>query len=208
MRFGSVKSSNYSKIRANTGGFTLVELIISVAIFVFMTVLLVSKYGNFSNGILTTNIAYDIAITIRQSQAFGLHVRQTNSSFSGAYGTHFTKASSGNTKFELFFDANSDSVFTSGPTPGVVPDETLAGYVLKRNSIIQDIAVGTGPANITAHPDSLNVVFKRPDPDAIITAVTGGTKTKVAYAEIILKGPDASTRKIVVRRTGQISIEK
>lgn len=184
------------------------ELIISVAIFVFMTVLLVSKYGNFSNGILTTNMAYDVAITIRQAQAFGLHVRQTNQSFSGSYGTYFTKVGAGNTKFTLFFDANKDSIFTSGPTPGVAPDETLAAYVLKRSSIVQDLKVGTDSNNITAHPDSLNIVFKRPDPDAIITAVTGGSRTIVSYAEVILKGPDATTRKIVVRKTGQISIEK
>lgn len=189
-------------------GFTLIELIIALAIFVFMTVLLVSKYGTFNSTILTTNVAYDIAITIRQAQAYGLHFKVTDNSFTGAYGAYFTKAADGNTSFKIFNDLDKDGLFTSGPTVGVSPDETVASYNMRRNSSVVDLKVGTNASNITGHPDSLHVVFKRPDPDAIIAAVTGGVLTIVPYAEVVIVGPDESTRRIVVSKTGQISIEK
>lgn len=189
-------------------GFTLVELIIALAIFVFMTILLVSKYGSFNSTILTTNVAYDVAITIRQAQAFGLHFKVNDSSLTGAYGTYFTKAGGSNTSFSIFNDLNSDGVFTAGLTAGVAPDETVASYNMRRNSSVVDLKTGTNASNITGQPDSLHIVFKRPDPDAIITAVTGGVKTIVPYAEVVIQGPDESTRRIVVSKTGQISIEK
>ncbi len=56
-------------------GFTLIELVISIAIFVIMTALVVAKYGNFNQGALLTDTAYDIALVLHTAQSYGLSVK-------------------------------------------------------------------------------------------------------------------------------------
>jgi prepilin-type N-terminal cleavage/methylation domain-containing protein len=56
-------------------GFTIIELVVSVAIFAFMTAFLVARYGTFNQGVLLTNLAYDVALTIRNAQSYGLNVK-------------------------------------------------------------------------------------------------------------------------------------
>jgi hypothetical protein len=51
----------------------------------------------------------------------------------------------------------------------------------------------------------MDVMFLRPDPNAIITANgNGGTTYSYAYIEIL--SPDGTSKKIEVRKTGQIEI--
>jgi len=73
--------------------FTLVELMVSVGIFLMMTGLVVAKYGNFNQSVLLTNLAYDVALTIRTAQTYGLSVRNndlsnSSSDFQSGYGVH------------------------------------------------------------------------------------------------------------------------
>ena len=69
------KSYTLNPIPSRSGGFTLIELIVSVAIFVFMTALVVAKYGNFNQSVLMTDLAYDIALTLRTAQTYGVSVQ-------------------------------------------------------------------------------------------------------------------------------------
>src|SRR6185369_4435025 len=81
------------KLPFSKRGFTLIELLISVAIFVYMTGLLVAKYGNFNQSVLLTDLAYDVALTIRTAQTYGLSVKAVNSSpspYQYAYGVDFS----------------------------------------------------------------------------------------------------------------------
>ena len=198
----------------STAGFTLVELLVSISIFAFMTALLVVKYGNFNNGVLITNLAYDVALTIRQAQSFGLNVKQADNSktcigtfgasgdaFQCSYGAHFETADSSH--FKLFLDdylVNSvyDCVGTSCSTGG---DYIINSYAIKRGATVSRLCVttGTGSCNDVS---SLDIVFQRPNPDAIINGSTVNT-----YAQIELRATDGTLKHVVVRKTGQISIE-
>ncbi|MES2470885.1 MAG: type II secretion system protein [Patescibacteria group bacterium] len=182
-------------------GFTLVELMISISIFVFMTAFLVSKYGTFNGSILVTNVAYDIAITIRQAQAYGLYVRQgIGGNFDSAYGTYFNTGA--NDEFKLFVDASGDFFYQSSPA-----DEVLNKYKLKKNMSIKSLCASNSDSTCDSSPVSaLSVAFKRPDPTAIITTTPGGPRKR--YAKIVVAATDGSTRKIIVRDNGQISIEQ
>src|SRR4051812_36480456 len=84
---------NMFSLSKKSKGFTLVELMISVAIFIILTVLLVAKYGNFNQGVLFTNLAYDMALTLRTAQTYGLSVQNQEQSsqpiFQYPYGVSF-----------------------------------------------------------------------------------------------------------------------
>ncbi len=205
-------------------GFTLIELVITIAIFAAMTTYLLAKYGKFNQSLLLTNLAYDVALTIRTAQSFGLNVKSISTSaaapsFDFPYGAHFDITGSNNKSFVFFSDQDSmpDGKFGNGVYDPPVDDEPLTGekinsYSIKRGSIISEllVCVGEGGAGeiLCAAPDTLDISFKRPDPDARIFAngvnTIGGSKLN--YAEITLLATDGSTKKIIIRTTGQIAI--
>ena len=218
-------------------GFTLVELIVTVAIFVFMTALVVAKYGSFNDGTLLTSMAYDIALTLRDAQSYGLNVQgytppTGSQSFSYPYGMHFQSASLYNNEMILFADSYpqnqttgvyGDGICTdasgmtcqSGTTEG---DTIVTTYTLARGGLIKCLYVSNTPPLASTDPcqtsDSgsnvvvVDITFKRPDPNAIIKAYVDGSIQKFAYAVIQVENASKnSTRSIVVNETGEIAVQ-
>jgi prepilin-type N-terminal cleavage/methylation domain-containing protein len=202
-------------------GFTLIELLVSLAIFAFMTAFLVSKYGNFNQSVLLTNLAYDVAITIRSAQTFGLNVQSTgatncatlNTCFSYPYGVHFDTAAGLSNKFTLYTDIKNNCGVPTGSLPcaydsAYVPSELINSYTMKPGNTVTDICVGTGPAPACTSLGSsgtLDVTFKRPNPDAFIQT-TGAVTGTSNYAEVTLSASDGSIKKVILRSTGQIAV--
>src|SRR3989338_7579467 len=60
-------------------GFTLVELLVTLSLFVVLTTIVLFSQSKFNGSILLTNLAYDVAITVRQAQTYGVNVRETSS---------------------------------------------------------------------------------------------------------------------------------
>lgn len=184
------------KLIKNQKGFTLVELMISVGIFAIMTGFLLAKYGTFNQGVLLTNLAYDVALTIRNAQSYGLNVKSSpvggENEFNYPYGVHFSTGAS----FVFFADFNSDGRYSD--------NEKISVNNIKRGSVINDICLGTGPSDCVSSVDidGVDITFKRPDPNAIIRDDSG----TASYAEITLLSTDGSIKKVVVRSTGQIAI--
>jgi prepilin-type N-terminal cleavage/methylation domain-containing protein len=187
------------KKSGSDGGFTLVELIVSVSIFVFMTAFLVVRYGTFNQGVIVTNAAYDIALAVRSAQSYGLNVMQSVdvvNPFKHGFGAHFSPGA----VFYTFSDVNDDGVQDTG--------EILSTSNLKKGiaiASIQAVCSDLGPT--TQNATVADVTFKRPDPDAIIKATIGGTPHVCQFVQINISAPDGSKKAIVVRGTGQIAIQ-
>ncbi len=200
---------NKNKITSYKKGFTLVELVISIGIFALMTSVLLAKYGNFNQGVILTNLAYDVALAIRTSQSYGINVKSAptasasySNSFQYGYGMHFSTLNDTEKKRMTFFVDNLpvDKVYNDSPAPG----EIITEYSVKRGLKINKLCVGADLASCVA-VTSMDVMFLRPDPNAIITANgNGGTTYSYAYIEIL--SPDGSSKKIEIRKTGQIEI--
>ncbi len=192
----------------NSRAFTLVELLVSVAIFTMMTVLLVVKYGNFNQSVLLTNLAYDVALTIRTAQTYGLSVKNVDTStasFDNGYGVHFDTSSANKRKIIFFADRDNDKLYTSGASL----TELISTYELKRGAIISGLCVNT--AGCTPGNGIVSITFKRPNPNAIfcLESLTGICLTlpPVNYVEITVKASDGGTRVITVRENGQITVK-
>jgi len=203
----SSKSTRGSRAR---GGFTLIELLVSIAIFVFMTALVISRYGTFNNSTLLTNMAYDIALTMRTAQTYGLSVRTSDASsdqFLSGYGVHFDLSSA--QQFILFADG--------GPSASPNGIYDLAGdgvpvntYSLARGATVSSMCVGRGAVcDGSGSVTVLDITFRRPDPNAIICSGGSCGSTPWNYAEIrISAAGNTGTRTIVVRQNGQISVSE
>ena len=185
----------------NNKGFTLVELIVSISIFAMMTALVVAKYGNFNQSVLLTNLAYDVALTIRTAQTYGVSVRQEGGDFTHPYGVFFSSDAGKNTQFTFFADTDIGS-------PGYydVGDQIIKTYTLKRGAIIQTICMEFA-CKPEKNESELHVTFKRPNPDALICVPSSCGVSPETYAKIIIQGTDGSTRGVIVRSNGQIAVD-
>lgn len=200
-------------------GFTLVELLISVAIFSLITGVVVYNHSKFSSDLIVTNLAYQVALSIRQAQVYGLSVRGATSgsgqTFNAGYGVHFD--SSSNQKFYFFADiankkqlcSNSGVDCTSAisaclPTDGCLEQITIpGGNTIDRFCIVADDSIDC-PA--VGNPSMLDMTFKRPDPDASFN--TRALPSQIGtVAKIYVKSSQGKQKTISVNQSGQISIK-
>ncbi len=174
-------------------GFTLVELLVSISIFTLITSVAVYNHAKFNNSVLLTNLAYEIGLSVRQAQFYGISVRQNASfSFNSGYGVHFNPATP--TAYTLFEDktGGTSHVWDSG--------EDLQNFTISKGNKILKVCVD-GNCNSTI----VDISFIRPNPDAFIT--TGGSNGSYkGEADICVASPDGTVRKVIVESTGQISV--
>jgi type II secretory pathway pseudopilin PulG len=192
------------KLKKNIKGFSLVELIVSIGIFIAITALVIFKYGSFNQSTLLTNLAYDMALTIRTAQTYGLgskNASETVSNFQYAYGVEFDPSTSGRDKLITFTDSDANNKFSSG--------ESTNQYSLKRGAIISNICTGSNLScdYTLISGDKLDILFKRPYPDAIINLIdSSGVISQKKYVLITVQGTDGSTRSVEVTENGQITV--
>ncbi len=198
-------------------GFTLIEMLVVVAIFTIISAVALFNQTKFSSDMVITNLAYEVALEVRQAQTYGIGVRGSSnggSNFQYGYGVHFGQD---NKSFLLFADQNlvpssikyvydsaGDSLVDTFHLPG---GNTIAEICYNQSSAL---APGSGPTapncykNLTSH--SLDISFVRPNPEAR-TVLDGDVTVDVAPVYIILRSALGDKCKTVkVYSTGQISV--
>jgi len=215
------------KKNLSKGGFTLIELISSIAVFTIVTGVILYNYSQFNSNVLITNYAYDVALTIRQAQVFGVavHVRQGSNlngsagDFGESYGVHFSSLPPNNS-FIFFADLN-----IPGHTPNIYDadaatpanDESLEIHSLPGSYVFKNFCVVAKGASAYQCSDAaaaagitpiqfLDISFTRPEPDAHIKTNDPASTSAEIYrqATICLQSPLGKRRQVVVESTGQI----
>jgi prepilin-type N-terminal cleavage/methylation domain-containing protein len=196
-------------------GFTMLELLTVIAIVAILTFMVLGNYNAFGGQTILRTLAYDMALSLREAQTFGVSVRRTDlSTFAAGYGIHYTTADA--RKYSLFADtyveAGGISV-SSGPQGGdglfLDPREEVRAYSLGKGYVIKQLCITTSaevcyPAGAGVPVHTLDILFKRPEPDAQIR-LDGGAPVRSARIE--LTSPRGNLRSVVVEITGQISVQ-
>lgn len=206
---------NKIKTLTKKGGFTLMEMLVVVAIFGILSAILMFNYGNFSDSTLSTNIAYEVALQIREAQVFGLGVRGSGSTFSdsfdNAYGVYVNVPVGSDSNTVIFFlDANTDTECDGAggaacSCSGDPTDECVDSKTLPQGIKFTDLRVYDGVA--CKEINSLAVSFKRPNPDALIRM--NGDPTAYQAAQIEITAPRSGDKRyVIVRDNGQISVSR
>ncbi|MBC8464838.1 MAG: type II secretion system protein [Parcubacteria group bacterium] len=215
----------------NIAGFTLIELMVVVGIFAFMSGLILANYPRFNAQIILENTAHEVALEVRQAQNFGLGVRETSRGTGEypAYGVYIPEidgALENKTKVYLYADVNNDQMYEGGDCiPG--GGECIEVLTLRNHHIAAlcgDIKTDHPSADVfrttddvidfnTAHPlycnkDSIDVLFTRPNPDAFPRSfIDGGSETTHNDIAMVVSTPRGNVRTVVVWSTGQITVE-
>ena len=182
-------------------GFTLIELIVVVGILVVISAIVLTSYSRFGGQILLRNLAYDVALSIREAQVYGISARSfLGAEFAVGHGVYFNLIE-GNNFFFLYTDVDGNSFFTSAATEWVETFSIGRGYVIEQLCIPSG---GEENCNVVA----LDILFKRPEPDAIIRASLGGGFSSYDRARIVVKSPQGQLLSVLVEATGQISVQR
>lgn len=223
-----------SKITIKNKAFTIVETMVAIAIVGIMATISVSGYITFSRVQNLSNLAYDIAFTVREVESYAYFVRadydSTNSkTFDTGYGIQFGKTSNDNKKFVVFNDnfigasRVGDYKCNNTDTLALCEDgvEFVKRFKIGRNLSIKKFCVideAPNPDQFYCHdftsslgntiPNSMRIVFKRPDIyKAYIRAdVAGKTDYNFHRAEITLMSNFGEEKTVVVSKSGQIYV--
>ena len=208
-------------------GFTLIELLVTISIFVIITGFVLFNQSAFNSSILLSNLAYDLALTIRQAQSFGVSGKYINVSTVGIkpiFGVHFEAGAVNGRYLVLFSDI--DNSRTLGPRGGsyngvissgtFCPNEPecLEKAAIKRGNIISGFCQANDDDTCVSNSDYatntfLDISFKRPDPDATIV-LNRGTLNPIDRVRIELTSTQDPTkgRAVIVNKLGQIYVVK
>lgn len=180
-------------------GFTLVELLVSIAIFSVMTSVVLANYGNYNTNAKFANASEDVVLALRQAQVYGAGTKGATlcgiDSFSCSYGVYFKE---GMSSIVIFLDVNGDKIYTAVDNP---PVETIKW---EDTISISQVLCGGFPCSLGVS----SVTFKRPDQDAFISENIPNPGISFDSSSIILL--DSKTNKtavVKITRAGQISLQ-
>ncbi len=202
-------------------GFTLVELLVVVAVITIITAFILFSQNKFNSSTLLRALAYNMALAMRQTQTYGVSVRGfsqagTANPFAPGHGIYFS--SSDLTHFYIFADLNGNGTMDISS-----PDERLSTSGSSLNAIGQGYTVSmfcgiVDPVKQDCYPagvggggaiSSLTIYFKRPNPDAFFSATCSGGTCAPSYTGGYVQtksSGSADTRSVKVTNTGQITV--
>src|SRR6185369_14036650 len=165
-------------------GFTLVELLVVLSIMVVVMSIVFTNQSAFNKTYTLTNAAYDLALTLRGTETFGLGSRAAGTTVNAGYGLHFV---SGTPSSFIFFADTSPAGSTGSlncPSPAVSgtpdckpgdgvytsgSDALVQTYTLGNSITIKDFCTYNGTWTCTyahngynAGDTSMDIIFARP----------------------------------------------
>ncbi len=189
------------KMKEAIGGFSIVELMVTLGIFILITGITLTKQSDFNSTIRLTNLTYEIALQIRQAQTYGVSVREFgvgSGNFDLGYGVYFDANSP--TTFSFFADDDGDREFDVG-TEFIDELSILGGNTISRFCVLPQ-----GGSELCSNLDEITelvVVFERPKPEALIETDIGSSYQR---ATIYVQEPSGREKSVIVESTGQISV--
>jgi prepilin-type N-terminal cleavage/methylation domain-containing protein len=226
-----IKNKNRKKDSKNKG-FTLLEILVVLVIFSIFTAIVMFNYSKFQGNIILSNMAYETALSLRESQTYGISVRKAApgipTDFTYQYGSQFSIGNSNEaSNFKQFVDLDdnnkcdqSNSAINGSPIKCdcelVEGDECMSMMTYQRRIYIKKICAETNSSLLSDcinNPNQENepvqevsILFKRPNPDAKIFVKKDenwGSESQTNVA-IVLASPNTEIKKavIVLKNTG------
>lgn len=189
-----------SKNRSHTGGFGLIELLVSISIMVVVVSIVLVRQSSFNGAVLLRSQAYEIALQLRDVQLSAVSANSQNGVYRSAIGVYFNDNSPNNISYRIFADVDNDGYDAT--------EEFGFQGLLDPRFEIRDIRT-TGPGYNTN--SGLSVVFQRPNFDALFYDSNGPVAASLVEIDIgRLNGagtPNDVIRTVEISSAGQIAVQ-
>lgn len=187
-------SARITKTIPTHRGFTLVELMVTVAIVVLVTGIALVRYGSFNNSVLLKSQAYEIALDLRAAQTYGVSVSGQNAGeLYSAYGLYFDLSTPNS--YQLFQDENGNRTMDTGEAVG----ET---YLIDPRFTLSAITTDGSCSS----PTRAAVTFERPNFDAQVY-VPGCAGVTPIGIELTPVRDATEVRTVTVSPSGYVMVE-
>ncbi|RJQ30689.1 prepilin-type N-terminal cleavage/methylation domain-containing protein [Candidatus Parcubacteria bacterium] len=211
--FKKIKFKRKSLV-ADRRGFSLIELLVTVGILTMVNVMIFASYPEFSKKMSLRKTGNEVALIVRQAQAYALGIKRTEKNLGGeefpGYGVHFNSSQSNNNKIVLFADINADGKLNDPDSACDSNDECVNEYEISTGDYVSKVMLcGANENCFSADGAALDVSFPR--------AVSMVNMSSSIYcpgdcssAKIVLKSPrgkEDNTKNITIWRSGQITVE-
>lgn len=199
-------------------GFTLIELMVVLAIVAVVSSIVLNNQSSFNKTLVLANTAYDIALTLRSAQTYGLGSRGVGAAANVGYGVHFVR---GNPDSFTFFADTAGGESCAGATPDCKPgdrvytegDTVIQAYKLGNGMTVSDICAYALGSWSCAYAQggglsSLDIVFSRPNPDPFMSkdgSYPPDPAFRVTAACLVISSPQGSAQFLSVGSSGQIN---
>ena len=198
-------------VNKNNKGFSLVELLVSIAIITLIISTVLYNYGGFNDRLAISAAAQEIAVAVRQAQTYGLTVKEVivgGGGFSSAYGVYFD-FNSDPTNYYIFADTNSNGKYDVGSGCSSGSTECIEKFILRNGVTITNVCNESACPPL-ASVKMMDVTFLRPNPDARIYFTNGGGQIVVGPSltgKVVLTSKKGNTVTVTIESTGQVSVQ-
>ena len=195
-------------------GFTLTEMLVVMGIVAILMSVIVFNYQNANSKSILKNVAYDVALSIREVQSIGLGAKKysvgSTPSFNTPFGAQFN---SGRDGYMIFADEDDNRKCNESSSLCACPDgeclseiTSVYGGVELYDACVSD-SDGSNPSCITDPIDYVSVIFKRPNPDAKIYASDDSNSPRNLLRIFFQSKGDDEAQMIKITNTGQVSVK-
>jgi type II secretory pathway pseudopilin PulG len=208
-----------------SAAFTIVELIVVIGIFGIIMTTALANQQELNSSLLISNLAYEIGLISRETQAYGIGVRArpdepNPQNFQGSFGMNIVIGDDGTTdQIKIFKDLPEANGQPDGRYTGDYELFSVYQFQNQRGSKIvalcydgDGLPCKRGEGLGTGSADELNVVFKRPNPEATFNAIGEGLTDLVRGHKgpaiiVVNTAARKNCRAVVIEATGQIRVE-
>lgn len=191
--------------KKNSSGFSLVEMMVVIAIFFIITAVTLANLPDFQNKTSMDLVAQDVALAIRTAQVYSTATRKSKfesvSNPFPSYGVNFDISEDNSTKISVYSDVNGLTSFN----PGSIDSNLEKTYDINGKAYIKDIFYGP----ITCSNPSMNIFFKRPNTDVLFFDGCGNSLGSIENVIITLSNKRADEKRyVIVHKNGQIEVQR
>ena len=201
-------------------GFTIIELMIVIFIFLVISSLVIFNYRSFNSSVSVQNLAQEIGLSIRKAQVYSTSTKSADSVFP-SYGVHFSLTGTDDIlgherAFVIFADlpnALLTGIYEQNNSKcdkvlgGATPDECVDVIRINTKDRISLLCAENNCYDVKDNP-SLDIVFTRPYPEAgFCFRVNAGSCTNVSNVTIRVESINGISKDVLVWSTGQIDIK-